>query len=181
MLTIPPAPSSPPTSSAKGTLRSPSAPTVLFVRDQRSRPNSPAFTSKPQAAVRAHRSSSFAPRVRDQTRPAFTPVHVRLSDLPRPSAATIQVRSRPEVTTKPAQRSLPSASSVHVHRSRSFTPKGHDQHDQRPRPDFVSFLGAPTPCRVGPHNRVTRVVQTSKRRAVCLAWLQCVRGCRGVL
>ena len=102
-------------------------PPFVFVPDQRSRPNTPAFTSKPQAAVRAHRSSSFAPRVRDQTRPAFTPVHVRLSDLPRPSAASVQVRSRPEVTTKPAQRSLPSASSVYVHRSRSFTTRGHDQ------------------------------------------------------
>ena len=187
----------------------PSCPFALTVRAKPSSTTNLVCQQDPPKSVRAHRSCSFPTRGRDQTPQRSRP------NLRRPFAPTVQVRSRPEFATKPAQRSRPSTSVsptyrvhrrpafrfVHDQRSRPnppsvrfrprrpFTstvrvrsrPEVTTKHDQRPRPDLVSFLGAPTPCRVGPHDRVTRVVQTSKRRAVCLAWLQCVRGCRGVL
>ena len=131
MLTIPPAPSSPPTSSASGTLRSPSAPTVRV----RSRPQ--VTTKHPSVHVQTSGGRS---------RPPFKFVRAQSS---RPNPPSVHARPRP---------SLRPTASISGHRSGSFTTRGHDQtrpafasvrvvrsrppfafvHDQRSRPNTTS-------------------------------------------
>ena len=104
----------------------------------------------PPKSVRAHRSCSFTTTGHDQTPQRSRP------NLRRPFAPTVQVRSRPEFATKPAQRSRPSTSvspTSHVRRrppevfvrDQRSRPNTTSVHDQTPR--FLPRRPVPLPRR----------------------------------